>query len=198
MSLPACGTSSPGFERAAAGTRPGRANPRASMSVPFERSSPGRVGARKFVREARLRRGICRPRKERTMRICIPTENDQGLDSRLCGHFGSAPYFALADTDSGEVTIEPNSARHHSHGQCAPVDRIDVNRTDAVVCQGMGKRAYSSFQRAGVEILITSGTTVRDVLSEAGERTLQSLSLERACGGHGGSHRHHRQCADDS
>ena len=132
------------------------------------------------------------------MRICIPTEDDRGLDSRLCGHFGSAPYFALADTDSGDVEIEANSARQHGHGKCEPVGRIDVDRTDAVVCQGMGKRAVSSFQRAGVKVLITSAVTIRDAIAQAGQGELRSLSLDEACGGHGGSHGHGKHCVDDS
>ena len=132
------------------------------------------------------------------MRICIPTEDDRGLDSRLCGHFGSAPYFALADTDSGNVEIEANSGRQHDHGKCEPVGHIDADRTDAVVCQGMGKRAVSSLQRAGVEVLITSADTIRGAISQAGQGGLRTLSAEEACGGHGGSHGHGRQCNHDS
>ena len=132
------------------------------------------------------------------MKICIPTEDNQGLDSRLCGHFGSAPFFALADTDSGEVEIKPNPGREHSHGKCQPVERIDPNRTDAVVCQGMGKRAVSSLQRAGVEVLITSADTIRDAISQAGQGGLRPLSVEEACGGHGGSNGHRQQCKNHS
>jgi predicted Fe-Mo cluster-binding NifX family protein len=133
------------------------------------------------------------------MRICIPTEDDQGLDSRVCGHFGSAPFFALADTDSGEVEITPNPGREHGHGRCQPVERIDPNRTDAVVCQGMGKRAVSSLQRAGVQVLITSAATIRDAISQASQGGLRALSMEEACGGRGGgSHGHGRHCNHDS
>ena len=132
------------------------------------------------------------------MKICIPAEDDQGLDSRLCGHFGSAPFFALADTGSGEVEITPNPGREHSHGKCQPVERIDAKRTDAVVCQGMGKRAVSSLQRAGVEVLITSADTIRGAISQAGQGGLRTLLVQEACGGHGGSHGHGRQCNHDS
>jgi predicted Fe-Mo cluster-binding NifX family protein len=34
------------------------------------------------------------------MRICFPTENLQGLDSTVYGHFGSAPGFIIVDTGS--------------------------------------------------------------------------------------------------
>jgi len=132
------------------------------------------------------------------MRICIPTEDDRGLDSRLYGHFGSAPFLALADTDSGDVEIKPNSGRHHGQGKCQPAERIDVARTDAVVCQGMGKRAVASLRRAGVAVLITSATTLRDAISQAGGGSLRNLSIDEACGGHGGGHGRGRQCNHDS
>jgi predicted Fe-Mo cluster-binding NifX family protein len=136
--------------------------------------------------------------KGKKMRICIPTEDDQGLDSRLCGHFGSAPFLALADTDSGDVEIKPTPENHHEHGKCEPVKRIDANRTDAVVCRGMGKGAVSSFQQAGVEVLITSADTVRDAISQAGQGELRTLSVDDACGGHGGAHGHGNHCGNDS
>lgn len=133
------------------------------------------------------------------MKICIPTEDDRGLDSRLCGHFGSAPFFALVDTDSGEVEIAPNPGHEHSHGRCQPVERIDPSRTDAVVCHGMGKRAVSSLQRAGVQVLVTSASTIRDAISQASQGELKTLSLDEACGGRGGgSHGHGRHCSHDS
>jgi len=86
----------------------------------------------------------------------------------LYGHFGSAPYFAFADTESGFVHIKANGGRHHQRGQCAPIDYVDVGRTDAVVCQGMGKRALASLERGGVAV----------------------LAVDEACGGYGHGHRH--------
>jgi predicted Fe-Mo cluster-binding NifX family protein len=33
------------------------------------------------------------------MKICIPTENKEGLSAKVHGHFGSAQYFTIYDTD---------------------------------------------------------------------------------------------------
>ena len=35
---------------------------------------------------------------EERMKVCFPTETLQGLDSRVYGHFGSAPGFVIVDT----------------------------------------------------------------------------------------------------
>jgi predicted Fe-Mo cluster-binding NifX family protein len=119
------------------------------------------------------------------MRICIPVADDSGLDSRLYDHFGSAPFFALADTESGAVDVVRNSGHHHGHGQCRPIAHVDVDRTDAVVCQGMGKRAFASLRKGGLEVWITDADTVRDAIAEARAGRLEKLSVDGACGGHG-------------
>jgi predicted Fe-Mo cluster-binding NifX family protein len=123
------------------------------------------------------------------MKICVPTEDNQGLESRLYDHFGSAPFLALADTDSEHLEMVENRGHHHAHGQCAPVERIDADQTDAVVCQGMGKRACASFERVGVDVLITTAVTLRDAIAEARGGKLRKLTPKEACGGRGG-HRH--------
>jgi predicted Fe-Mo cluster-binding NifX family protein len=118
------------------------------------------------------------------MRICIPIADDGGLDSRLHDHFGSAPFFALADTDSGAVEVVRNTGNHGGHGRCRPIAQVDVDRTDAVVCQGMGKRALASVREEGLEVWITSAHTVRNAIAEAYAGKLERLSAHTACGGH--------------
>ena len=123
------------------------------------------------------------------MRICIPTEDDKGLDSRLCDHFGSAPFFALANTESEDLEMTLNKGHHQGHGHCKPIGHINVDQTDAIVCQGMGKRALASLRKGGVDVLITSAATVRGVISEARAGKLRKLQADKACGGHGAKHR---------
>jgi predicted Fe-Mo cluster-binding NifX family protein len=129
------------------------------------------------------------------MRICIPTAEDRGLDSRLYDHFGSAPYFALADTGSGDVEVIRNTGHHHGHGHCRPIAHIDVDRTDAVVCRGMGKRAFASLRKGGLEVWITSANTVREAIAAARDGTMEKLTVDSACGGRGTMHQHHHHGA---
>ena len=68
---------------------------------------------------------------------------------------------SLADTESGQIEVVRNRGHHHRQGHGKPIDYIDVDRIDAVVCQGMGKRACASLTKRGVEVLITAAHTVR-------------------------------------
>jgi predicted Fe-Mo cluster-binding NifX family protein len=123
------------------------------------------------------------------MKICIPTMDNNGLESRAHGHFGSAPYFAVVDTVTGDVDVEVNAGRQHRHGECNPASHVDTLNVDAVVCHGMGKRALVSLRRENVDVLIASGETVGDILAEARDGKLLKLTAKEACGGHGGRHR---------
>ena len=43
------------------------------------------------------------------MRICIPTETKDGKTAKVYGHFGSAPYFTVYDTDKDTVEVIDNA-----------------------------------------------------------------------------------------
>jgi predicted Fe-Mo cluster-binding NifX family protein len=124
------------------------------------------------------------------MRICVPTEDEAGLASIVCGHFGSAPCFSLLDIDTGEVETMENGNRHHTHGQCMPVDQLRDVRFDAVVVRGMGRNALARLSEAGIEVKITTGLDLHGVLEEARTGRLVRLDPAAACGGRGYHHVH--------
>ena len=122
------------------------------------------------------------------MRICVPTGTDQGIEAEVFGHFGSAPYFSLLDTDTAEVEVLGNSNDHHEHGQCAPIRQLAGVEFDAIVVRGMGRNAVARFAAANVQVMVTAGATLQDVLDEVRAGTLRELDPSQACQGHGGHH----------
>ena len=54
------------------------------------------------------------------MHVGIPIDEDRGLESRVCQHFGSASLFMIVDTDSGACRAVRNENAHHAHGTCQP------------------------------------------------------------------------------
>ena len=118
------------------------------------------------------------------MRICFPTENDRGLDAPLAGHFGSAPYYTIKDTDTDALETVNNQDQTHAHGQCAPIDRLAPHRLDAIVVGGIGKRAFALFSQAGLKVYMSHNRTVRDALSELEAGNLHIPEYDELCGGH--------------
>jgi len=75
------------------------------------------------------------------MKVCIPIARDYGLESTVYGHFGSAPQFVVADTETGEIKPLDNRDRDHQHGRCSPLQAIAGEKIDAVVVGGIGAKA---------------------------------------------------------
>jgi predicted Fe-Mo cluster-binding NifX family protein len=124
------------------------------------------------------------------MKICIPVDEDRGLESPVCAHFGSAPLFVIADTDSGHLATVANGNRHHGHGMCQPLAALDGHQVDGVVVGGIGARALARLQAAGKEVFLSRHTTVEQTLAALREGGLESMTPALACAQHGRGHGH--------
>jgi len=124
------------------------------------------------------------------MKICIPTEDERGLESRAHGHFGSAPFFAIVDADSGRLEVVGNADLHHRHHSCHHVDRMKAHAIDVVVCSGVGYRAFAALQEAGIDVLVPEHATVAGIVSAVRLGEVHRLSANEACGGDRHGHRH--------
>jgi predicted Fe-Mo cluster-binding NifX family protein len=126
------------------------------------------------------------------MKICIPTKDDRGPDAEPFRHFGSAPFFTLVDTETGEIEVVANSNPHHRHGTCYPMSQLREHELDAIVCRGVGRRAFASLESEGVSVMIASEGNVADILVAVQAGALQPMTADEACHGrHGHQHGHH-------
>jgi predicted Fe-Mo cluster-binding NifX family protein len=122
------------------------------------------------------------------MRICIPTESNEGLSAQVFGHFGSAPYFTIYDTEKEQVETVDNANAHHDHGMCHPVGALGPSKVDVVICMGMGRRAVEKLNEAGIKAYRMDGGTVAELIKKYKANRLEELTVENACGHHGGCH----------
>jgi len=120
------------------------------------------------------------------MIICIPVMEDRGLDSPVSAHFGSAPAFVLADTETRAISAVQNDNAHHVHGMCQPLAALGGQKYDAVVVGGIGAGALSKLQAAGITVYRATGGTVSDILAAVESGVMQVMTLQGACGGHHG------------
>jgi len=120
------------------------------------------------------------------MRLCIPVAADQGMDSPVFGHFGSAPMFAIHDTESGETVFTDNGNEHHAHGHCQPVGALGDQAVDAILVGGMGGHAVSRLSAAGIKVYRAAPGTLADAVEAWRAGTLEEITAEGACAHHGG------------
>ena len=117
------------------------------------------------------------------MRICIPIEEDHGLQSHICAHFGGAPAFLVVDTESGDHHALSNE-KHGAHGRCAPITALERERVEGVLVSGIGRGALHRLSAASVRVYRVGGGTVREALRALQAGDLPPMDGEHACAGH--------------
>ena len=124
--------------------------------------------------------------KEKEMKVGFPVQVNEGLQSTVYGHFGSAPAFVIVDTDLKQVSTVDNANSHREHGVCNPIMTIGGNSVDAMIVGGMGPGAVSKFNAMGVKVYRAGAATISENIALLGENRLQELSINDSCQEHGG------------
>jgi predicted Fe-Mo cluster-binding NifX family protein len=122
------------------------------------------------------------------MNICIPIDEDKGLQSQVCVHFGSAPAFLIVDTDSGECHAVPNQNQHHGHGMCTPLASLQGEHIDGIVVGGIGMGALDKLEAANVRVYLSEQATAGEVVDAFKAGALKPMDRNRACAHRGHGH----------
>jgi predicted Fe-Mo cluster-binding NifX family protein len=122
------------------------------------------------------------------MNLCIPVIEDQGIESRICDHFGSAPCFLIVETESELCRSIPNRNQHHDHGMCRPLASLGGEALDGIVVAGIGMGALGKLRLAGIQVFRAQHATVAEMLTAFKAGQLQPMTPKAACRNHGGIH----------
>lgn len=122
------------------------------------------------------------------MKVCIPIQEDKGLESIPFNHFGSAPYFLIYNLDNEDIKVIENNDMHHSHGMCHPLKAIGEEKIDAILVRGIGAGALSKIYNAGIESYKAEEGTVFDNIGKLKENQLLKYALNDSCTGHNCGH----------
>ncbi|HMK64699.1 MAG TPA: NifB/NifX family molybdenum-iron cluster-binding protein [Thermodesulfobacteriota bacterium] len=125
------------------------------------------------------------------MRIAFPVQEDRGLESPVYGHFGSAPFFMVLDSDSGSLQSIGNTDAHHVHGQCQPIKALGGTPVDLVVVGGIGAGALMKLQGMGIKVFQAIGGSIQDNFKLLRANQLPEFAANMTCGGHEGGHECH-------
>lgn len=115
------------------------------------------------------------------MKLCLPVENDNGMDSLVYGHFGSAPMFILHDSETNEIEIINNQNMHHAHGMCSPLQALNGKVVDAIVVGGIGAGAINKLNTMGIKVFRASENTVQNNIDLFKKSLLPELTANDAC-----------------
>lgn len=120
------------------------------------------------------------------MKICFAVLKNEGIESTVYDHFGSAPAFVVVNTDGDEVSSIVNRDVNHVHGACNPIQAIGGTQVDAVVVGGIGAGALMRLNAEGIKVFKAVEGTVRGNIGLFKESKLPELTIDHTCAGHRG------------
>ncbi len=125
------------------------------------------------------------------MKLCFAVTKDEGAESSVYGHFGSAPAFIVVNTEDNAMSKIINSDMNHIHGACNPMKAIGGTEVDAVVVGGIGAGALTRLNAEGIRVFKAVENTIKDNLALFNENRLPELTMNHTCGGHASGCAHH-------
>lgn len=120
------------------------------------------------------------------MKICFAVSKDEGINSAVYGHFGSAPAFVVVNTEVNDVSSVVNRDVNHAHGACNPIQAIGGTSVDAVVVGGIGAGALMRLNAEGIRVFRAVEDTIKGNISLFHENRLPELTIDHTCAGHRG------------
>lgn len=124
------------------------------------------------------------------MKICFPVESDNGINSDVFGHFGSAPFFVVINTEDDTTITINNQDLGHIHGQCNPMKALNGKMVDAIIVGGIGGGAIKGLNNMGIKVYKSSAGTITDDLKLFKAGSLVEMNMTHTCGGHIGGCAH--------
>jgi predicted Fe-Mo cluster-binding NifX family protein len=124
------------------------------------------------------------------VKVCFPVYKNEGINSTVYGHFGSAPEFVFVNSELLSVTTVGNKDLDHNHGACNPVMAMGGHSIDAVVVGGIGAGALRLLNAEGIKVYKSVKETIKENLVLLKEGRLPELTFHHACSGHQGGCAH--------
>ncbi len=124
------------------------------------------------------------------MKVCFPIVQNEGIDSTVYGHFGSAPAFIIVDSETRQHEVLSNSDKEHVHGACNPAQAVAGHAIDAIVVGGIGRGALMSLNNAGFKVYRAEFLSVTENLDSLVRGDLREFEAGHVCGGHSHDHGH--------
>ncbi|KXG77673.1 NifB/NifX family molybdenum-iron cluster-binding protein [Thermotalea metallivorans] len=122
------------------------------------------------------------------MKVCIPVQENKGLESIAYNHFGSAPFFLIYDLESEQIKVIENEDLHHAHGMCQPLKALGGEMVDAILVGGIGAGALMKLSNQGIKAYRVANETVLKNIERLKRNELAEFSMNNSCDHHDCGH----------
>jgi len=119
------------------------------------------------------------------MKLAVPSESDQGLESQRSGHFGHCAYFTVVTFDD-ELKVESvesvKNVDHDEHGCGGVIDYVIGLGVDGILAAGMGMPPYTRLTNAGVTVYSDrTAPLVGDAVALFSQGKVEKMDPNSAC-----------------
>ena len=118
------------------------------------------------------------------MKICFPVEENIGLESLIYYHFGSAPLYMVADTDTGQATLLQNNDQQHHHEACSPLQALGGYLFDGIVVGGIGSGILNGLLHMGLKVFQAAEGSIAKNVDLLLQGILPELTHQQTCDEH--------------
>jgi predicted Fe-Mo cluster-binding NifX family protein len=109
------------------------------------------------------------------MSICI-TADSAYFDGRTGEFFGRSKYFIFIDPETDAFEIVQNTVACMNNAGVRAAGEVLKHKSSAVVTGRIGKNALKALRKAGIAVLISENTTVREALDRYRAGKLKKLN----------------------
>jgi len=122
------------------------------------------------------------------MKVCIPIQENRGLESVAYNHFGSAPFFLIYDSKDEKINVIVNDDLHHTHGMCQPLKAIGGESVDVILVGGIGAGALMKLSNQGIKVYKVANESVLNNIELLKGNELLEFSIDNSCNNHDCGH----------
>lgn len=120
------------------------------------------------------------PSKNNALSAIIPVQDINGLDSKVHGHFGRAPYFIILKISGNEVSIDDfycnEFLKEKKYIGVKVIRAVIKNRLDLLFCSQIGEISFYMLKNNFVDIYrVEDNLSVQEVLEKYQARQLEVL-----------------------
>lgn len=114
------------------------------------------------------------------MKLCIPAQEADGLQSTTEAHFPNASHLIVFDTETRAITTIP--VHEESEQEITPID--------AVLCGSINRMTLRNLLDQGIQVYGSDAEVVADAIAQFERGELEAVGIAQGCGGHSHEHGH--------
>lgn len=111
------------------------------------------------------------------MKVCFPVITDAGMESTIYGHFASAPFFVIIDTDSRQSSAIANCDLANPFAGCNPFSALSRQQLDGIVVGGIGDESVRVMNICGFKIYQAGSPSVAENVALFGSNSLPEVEV---------------------